>query len=629
MDRAISTRRCFVGFGVGVILAIHGVLLSISAIGHSPVLGEVGHLSAGLSHIYLGRFDLFRVNPPLVRTIAAIPVAMSHPVTNWQSYSNSPLVRSEFEVGQDFVTANTPQTLWYISAARLACVPFCLLGGYICFCWANELYGSTAGFLALVLWCSCPYILGHGALLTADAPAAAIGIMAYYCFWRWLNGATPRNTIVLGITLGLAELTKFTLLAFYPLMIVTWAIYKLSECGLRRSRKWCAEAGMLLVAFIISIVAIIVGYEGEQTFQSLGEYHFQSQLLSGAKVGPDVRYMVGNRFANTWLGYVPVPLPANYLQGIDTQRWDFERKMWSYLAGTWRFGGWWYYYIYALTIKIPLGTWTLLLLAVVVSVFGRVYSALLRDEIVLLLPAIAILLLVSSQTGFSIHSRYALPILPFLFIWISKVGRCVGLQHWKVASVGAAALCWSVSSSLWYYPHSLSYFNELVGGPVGGHAHLLDSNIAWGQDLPFLKRWYDEHPNARPLRLAYLGPIDPRLAGIEFALPPNAPTSTNQASDIPARSVGPLPGWYAIDVNHLHGARLVTSDGQGGWQTVAKDGRDLTYFQQFEPVAAAGYSIYIYHITLDEANRVRRDLGIKELKNDNEEFATRTGKSHG
>ena len=30
----------------------------------------------------------------------------------------------------------------------------------------------------------------------------------------------------------------------------------------------------------------------------------------------------------------------------------------------------------------------------------------------------------------------------------------------------------------------------------------------------------------------------------------------------------------------------------------------------------AGYSIRIYHITIDEANRVRRDLGLLELPED-------------
>lgn len=30
----------------------------------------------------------------------------------------------------------------------------------------------------------------------------------------------------------------------------------------------------------------------------------------------------------------------------------------------------------------------------------------------------------------------------------------------------------------------------------------------------------------------------------------------------------------------------------------------------------AGHSIYIYHITLDEANRVRKELGLPELPKD-------------
>ena len=82
---------------------------------------------------------------------------------------------------------------------------------------------------------------------------------------------------------------------------------------------------------------------------------------------------------------------------------------------------------------------------------------------------------------------------------------------------------------------------------------------------------------------------------------------------MPAETMGPLPGWYAVDVNHLHGTKLGAADGHNGWKSLPKDGCDLTYFQRFRPVGMAGYSIYIYHITLDEANQVRRELGLKEL----------------
>lgn len=83
----------------------------------------------------------------------------------------------------------------------------------------------------------------------------------------------------------------------------------------------------------------------------------------------------------------------------------------------------------------------------------------------------------------------------------------------------AGCLFWSAGSSIYCYPHSLSYFNDFVGGPDNGSDHLVDSNLDWGQDLFFLKKWYDKHPQARPFYLAYFGLVDPRFAGIDFEFP--------------------------------------------------------------------------------------------------------------
>ncbi len=49
------------------------------------------------------------------------------------------------------------------------------------------------------------------------------------------------------------------------------------------------------------------------------------------------------------------------------------------------------------------------------------------------------------------------------------------------------SLCWLAASSLWIYPHSLSYFNESIGGPLNGPEHLLGSNVDWGQDAAYVK----------------------------------------------------------------------------------------------------------------------------------------------
>ncbi len=65
-------------------------LLAYGAAVHSPSIDEVGHMAAGLSHWQLGRFDLYNVNPPLVRMAATFPVLWADPKTDWADYSDEP-----------------------------------------------------------------------------------------------------------------------------------------------------------------------------------------------------------------------------------------------------------------------------------------------------------------------------------------------------------------------------------------------------------------------------------------------------------------------------------------------------------------------------------------------------------
>lgn len=192
-----------------------------------------------------------------------------------------------------------------------------------------------------------------------------------------------------------------------------------------------------------------------------------------------------------------------------------------------------------------------------------------------------------------------LPIFPFLFVWVSKLARAIDFKHRVVAYVASAALAWSAASSLWIFPHSLSYFNELAGGPIGGHAHLLHSNIDWGQDLLYLKRWMEKHPDAKPIGLAYSLPnwlLDPKDLGLRYTLPPRGAQTKEGDWPVASGETGPLPGWYAICVR-----RLRDRDGQ------------YAYFLRFNPVETIGYTVYIYHITPEEANRVRKELRLQPL----------------
>ncbi|MCC7087513.1 MAG: hypothetical protein IT427_21115 [Pirellulales bacterium] len=77
-------------------------------------------------------------------------------------------------------------------------------------------------------------------------------------------------------------------------------------------------------------------------------------------------------------------------------------------------------------------------------------------------------------------------------------------------------------------------------------------------------------------------PLDPRTTGSRRATDPD--------------KTGPLPGWYAVSVSMLH-----------------RRDHAYDYFLKFRPLDIVGYSIYIYHITLHDANRARRELGLIEL----------------
>jgi hypothetical protein len=54
----------------------------------------------------LGRFELYRVNPPMVRMAAALPVLAVEFRTDWSAFREAPGARPAFAVGAGFIAAN-------------------------------------------------------------------------------------------------------------------------------------------------------------------------------------------------------------------------------------------------------------------------------------------------------------------------------------------------------------------------------------------------------------------------------------------------------------------------------------------------------------------------------------------
>lgn len=621
-----------------VVLSLLANVLLIGGIGwdSTPNRTEVGHMAAANYSWRTLRFDVFAVNPPLARMIAGVPVALwESPRFSVANPASRPQDRPEWAMGAAFLKANSSEEIRRcFLLARWSLVPVLLLGGYFGYQLSHEIYGRPSAFIYLALWCTSPLLLGWGSTICPDALAGSLAVFGVYTFRRWLLRPNWFTAAMSGFCLGLLPLSKLTwVVAFgiWPLMWCLWLVIgkKMKADPDRPSQPPFTQLTFILVA---GLYTLNLGYLFDGTLLPLGQHTFVSRLFAGVD-SRDIHsaWQEGNRFAETWLGAIPIPLPADFLRGIDIQRLDFERGMPSYLRGQWSNHGWWYYYIYALMIKEPLGTWCLAATALALTVFGRERRSQWRDDLIVMTPAGAILLLVSSQTGFSAHARYVIPALPLLLVWASKAGQILQTnpagRGWRSLHVVILSMtAWSVASSLSLYPHQLSYFNELTfllnpkdtvldqrigqssgfwqrlretmrAGPRNGPRHLLGSNVDWGQDLWRLERWCQSHPEARPLHVAYSGNYPLGKGGVDFASPPPpGPQTVRLGSMGTPADLGPQPGWYALSINEIYGRS-----------------HEYSYFLEFRPIAMAGYSILIYCISPEDANRVRRKLGLPPL----------------
>ncbi|MEQ9407772.1 MAG: glycosyltransferase family 39 protein [Fuerstiella sp.] len=580
------------------LLAVHATMLAWSGYRHSPTIDEPAHLAAGISHWQFGHMDLYSVNPPLVRMIAALPVLAAKPETAWGQFRRASQSRAEFQVGEAFADANGPRIFWLITLARWSCIPFSLLGGWVCFQWARELFGAASGLLSLTLWCFSPTILGNAALITADVPAASLCVTTLYLFFHWLRRPSWATCYLTAVGLGIALLTKSSLILLCGLLPVLWATVRLlgrnpevGPNGLRADVSKRRQTLQLTTMVVIAMLVLNLGYGFEGSFTQLKEFSFRSQALGGDHDGrrSSVR---GNRFSESWTGSVPIPLPANYVIGIDAQKYDFETGLRSYLLGEIKTAGegWWWFYLYAAAVKVPLGTWVLAFLTVPVA--GRWGRA--DQQLLLIGPALCFASVVSSQVGLNFF-RYLLPAFPFAFIWISQLlSDRIGNRSRISLTLTALGLLWSIASSLWYFPHSLAYFNELVGGPKSGYRIMVDANLDWGQDLLYLKEWLEDHPEAAGMELHYYGPVAPVLAG----LPVTDVTSRKDRLSLPDGSPEPSSGpskWVAVSVTRIaHQTAFHRRHGGQGENWFA----DL--FER-EPDDRIGYSIHLYRNGEDAA----------------------------
>ena len=163
--------------GAFAILCVHGLVWD------SPTVDEFTHLPVGWFYLKTGDFDLAARTPPLVKSLAALPLLALDPSID----TAKPAAESAWYpwiLGTDFMERNRAVYDRIFLLGRLPIVALGLLMGIVVYRWARDLYGEAGGLTSLALFAFCPTIVAHAHLATVDVGAAAFIVLALYLFYR-------------------------------------------------------------------------------------------------------------------------------------------------------------------------------------------------------------------------------------------------------------------------------------------------------------------------------------------------------------------------------------------------------------------------------------------------------------
>ena len=551
-------------------------LIGLLALGHaglafdcarhmSVTADEYWHLPVGLLSLKTGLFHFDPLNPPLIRTWAAVPLLFT-------SASVDATQTDLYALGDTFLAANAQHYDWLFLLGRCMVILLSVATGLSLALWARQMFGPAAACLTALLWFTDPTVIAHGSLVTTDMGVTLFFVLTLFALWRFARGPNWKWALAFGVLLGLAQLTKYTALLLYPLSVLLWLVLRLrAQNAAKRSVKsiviqWAA-------ALAISLGVLNAGYLFRGSCSSFGAYQFQCQTLK--QLSEDC----------PWLRALPVLLPYDYVVGIDRQRHVMEGTHPVYLEAEWKNSPFPHYYVMALIYKLPHATHALMLLSVVFLLRSLQEPRRDRLQLFLGLPVL-LLLMLGGGMGMQLGIRYVLPIFPLLTLFASQSVCWLKWSRYRLRSCLILAAVAATPLALRHHPHHLAYFNELAGGPLNGRWHLLDSNLDWGQDLRELKRFLDEQSLGH-VGLAYFGTAPPASLGIQYHVPPPFPTL----------------GWHAVSVNFVFGRPHTVRTMQGETHSLGLNA--LGYFRFFEPISHVGYSIDVFHLTEADLTRWR------------------------
>lgn len=366
---------------------------------------------------------------------------------------------------------------------------------YAVFRWTRTLYGLMPAFLTLSLYVFDPNIIAHSRLMTTDIYATGMITLTFYSFWLYSKHRNWQFATVSAITLGLAQLAKYTSAYMYPLLVLIVLIrdFRLWLDFARKRdfhKAWQhLRRGLIVALFfvVISLLIINIGFLFNKTFTPLEDYIFRSELFQG----------IQKKFAS--VGFLPIPTPYPFLDGLD---WVQARERTGagygrlYMLGELRRGeGFKGYYIFASLLKMPIASQFIVLLALGMYLVKRKEYQFFEDELFLFVPLLFFFFYFNFMFRAQIGIRFYLVLFPMLYVFCGSL-----IKDWQKfrprAKAGLGVLLLAMAGSvLAAYPHYIPYFNELVWDQKDAYKYLVDSNLDWDQAEFIRDQYLAENPH--------------------------------------------------------------------------------------------------------------------------------------
>ncbi len=624
---------------IGLVLIIAASLMLNSSLQESAVMDELAHIPAGYSYLKFGDNRLNPEHPPLLKDLSAIPLVflnLNFPIESnyWQQYING-----QWDVGRVFLYESGNNADQIIQLARIFPIILTLLTAFLVYLLAKKFVGPYWALLPFILFSFSPLVLAHGHYVTTDIAAAFGTVLIFLMVIPKMMQPSKKNLIVAGLFLGIAQLTKFSLLLFYPLIIIFILIWKIvqiikqkkSHLTVSPLKEILKTLGNIIIVFIISFVVIYLVYLPQNINYPVEKQIYDTeQILYSFAGGPDPQLETCRRWTGSisrqirCVAEIDIALAKNkitkpfaqYLLGalMVVQRSTGGNT--GYFLGNISANGWHEYFPIVFLIKEPIPSLILIFLAIFWSLKNFIKSTinniknknwwtklinwLSQNFLLFCLLGFVILYSISSiKSPLNIGYRHLAVIIPLIYIlttdqikkWWWGVKNNVNNQSIfsllinfnQIKKIGIKTvfililIIWYILEALIISPHFIAYFNEFVGGAKNGYKYVVDSNLDWGQDLKRLAKFVEQN-NINKIKVDYFGG--------------GSPAYYLQEKFEPWQSAKGQPepnSWLAVSLTFLQNAQ---GKPVPGFYINPED--SYSWLKNKKPTARIGYSIFVY-----------------------------------